>query len=128
MQVKIDAISKIDNENSYTYYFYQREFKIVLPIEYWSSKNDEDTYIRTLNALKVTIEKISIYLYFNNQFYSYIKIKTEDGRFYDINSSISNALNIKEILPEIPMYIEFDILNSQGIKVTKELLERSLLD
>ena len=127
MQVKISAITKINENDKCTYYFIQKEYKIVLPIEYKNTKNIyEDTYIRTLNALNVKIERISIYLYLNNKYYAYLRIKN-NNQSYDINTSIANALNILDRIPDTKVYADINVLKYQGIKITKELIEKSLM-
>ena len=127
MQVKISAITKINENDKCTYYFIQKEYKIVLPIEYKNTKNIyEDTYIRTLNALNVKIERISIYLYLNNKYYAYLRIKN-NNQSYDINTSIANALNILDKIPDTKVYADINVLKYQGIKITKELIEKSLM-
>ena len=127
MQVKISAITKINENDKCTYYFIQKEYKIVLPIEYKNTKNIyEDTYIRTLNALNVKIERISIYLYLNNKYYAYLRIKN-NNQSYDINTSIANALNILDKVPDTKVYADINVLKYQGIKITKELIEKSLM-
>jgi len=128
MQLKINAITKIIKGNKNTYYFIQKKKKIILPVEYTQTphSNAEDTYIRTLKALKVKIISINIYLFLDEKYYVYLNLSS-NGKKYEINTNITNAMNLMDYEPEIQVYIKKDILIQNGIKVTKELIEKSLM-
>lgn len=127
MQIKINVLTKVIDSKKTTFYFIYNKSKIILPIEISSirDKSIEDTYIRTLKALDVNIESIHIYLFLENVFYVYLRIKFKN-RHMDINTSIHNALYILENIPKTEVFIENEILINEGIRITKEIIERSL--
>jgi|GEM_PF-1697454 len=128
MLLKISLLAKIPKEDRITYYLIYKPMyennKAVLPIEIKSigKTNLEDTYIRTLRALNAEIQSINIYLYLEDLYYVYLKI-LYNGNQFDINTTIDNALNILEYCKDIDIYIEQDILEQEGIKITKDMLD-----
>jgi len=128
MQIKINVLTKIEDADKSTFYFIHNESKTVLPLEFNNLRDisTEDTYVRTLKALKVYIQSVNIYLYLEGIYYVYLKIPY-NGNTFDINTSLSNALCILNYLPETEVYIENEILQQEGIKITKEMLEQSNL-
>ena len=127
MQIKINALTKIVDKDTTKIYFLDNKSKIILPIEFPNlrDRSIEDTYIRTLRALDVVIESINIYLFLENNYYVYLRINFK-GNIMDINTSINNAMYIFEYNPNTNVYIEKEILINEGIKITKEILQKSL--
>ena len=128
MQLKISLLAKIPNEEKVTFYLLhkqpQKTCNIVLPIEVinMATTTLEDTYIRTLNALNAQIKSLNIYLYLEAIYYVYLNIEY-NGRHFDINTTIDNALNMLTYQPTIDIYIEKDILDQEGIKITERMLK-----
>jgi len=107
MQLKINVLTKVEESQKTTFYFIQQESKTILPIETERLLID-NTYMRTLNALKVVIESIHLYLYLEGIYYVYLRIKSPSNTF-DINTTIQNALGILECLRDTAIYVEKEI-------------------
>jgi len=120
MQLKINVLTKIEENRKTTFYFIQPESKIILPIDVGEIVID-NTYIRTLNAFEISIESIHVYLYLEGVYYVYLRIHGIQKSF-DINTTLQNALCILECVKTIDIYIETEILEHEGIKITKEML------
>lgn len=127
MKLKISLLTKILNENLMTFYLMYKSKEtgktLILPIEIPSmlNKEKEDTYIRTLKALECKIISLNIYLYLEGRYYVYLKIESKNNVF-DINTSIENALNILNNIPNLDIFIEEEIIVQEGINLDKEIL------
>jgi bifunctional DNase/RNase len=116
-----------------THYFLYKEGKIVVPVTTWQNHTANnyllepptyDTFNRTISCLGGKITSVKIYLFLAGTFYSYLVLEQNATR-YEINSSFQDALAIaRETLAEY--YINEEIIYEQGIRVTKDLIERSL--
>jgi len=128
MQLKLSVLTKIVKGCKTTFYFKHKESNTVLPLDILNIPpgEREDTYVRTLNAFGASIRSINIYLHLEEIYYVYLGIE-HNGRIFDINTSLRNALCILEYLHDIDISIEKEILCQEGIQVTKDMLEEHLV-
>ncbi len=130
----LTVIKNGDIEDSYTFYFFCKKLKVLLPIVISSIVNNEcknfenaniyNTYLRTLRALDAKIYGIRIYLYQNDVFYTYLCLYTSSNRF-EINCNISDALKLL-LQTGCPVFTTYKVLENGGIKVTKQLVSSAL--
>ena len=141
MLKNIYLLTIIPNPDRYTVYFLRKKELIILPVTIpykgvdiilstneMCKDHDPDlfnTTKRIIGSLGARITGIKIYMYKENTFYTYICIENR-GKEYDINSDFADAL-ILAIRCNTTILVEEKVLNECGIKVTKELLERSLI-
>ncbi|MFA6981601.1 MAG: bifunctional nuclease domain-containing protein [Patescibacteria group bacterium] len=85
-----------------------------------------NTFIRTLNAFGTKISSISLYQYTSNTFLAYIRIK-RDRETLDINSSFEDCL-VLAVSNDIKILIEERILLERGFFVSKEMVEKALIE
>lgn len=141
LKFKVKRVTTDENTQNTTVYLFNTKEKILLPIKmntYASSKillaNDKDghearphihnTVGRIIKALKGKVLGVLIYGYHNEIFYSYLQIK-HNGKKLEIDCKPSDAISIS-IRENVPIFVEKHIYTNAGIKVTKELLAKSL--
>ncbi len=128
------------NSNAYTVYLFEKEEKIVLPVnlakheirylfkkrghKFPLQQNIYDTTVRILLGLEAKVISVSIYKYQNQKFYAYLNI-IHSKNYLEISIKFSDSLKIANRF-EIPIFIRRDILLNEGIKVTKKLLKDAL--
>lgn len=130
MKLKISLLTKIIKEDYITFYLLYKDKQakninnIILPIEVPSLVENtmEDTYIRTLRTFEAKITSLNIYLYLEGKYYVYLKILYKN-KIFDINTNIENALNILHYQPQTDLFIEQNILDQEGISITKEMID-----
>lgn len=130
----LTVINNDENPTISTFYFFCKDLKILLPVTVtendkirftnFEKANIYNTYLRTLKALNAKIYGISIYLYRNNDFYTYLHLRTKSGR-YEINCNISDTLGIY-LHTKCPIFTTSKVLENGGIKVTKKLVASAL--
>jgi bifunctional DNase/RNase len=134
-QVKILTILK--SESRQTVYLFSKNKKIILPIyiencpqdrlreNLYTSPSPMDTAERAVNALGGKIVQISILEYRHDMFYAYLTLKREKCH-YEVFCSLYDCIHLA-ITKHCPVFVRKNILFKCGIKVTKELIERSLI-
>jgi bifunctional DNase/RNase len=128
---KIKYLTTINNTGFFTSYFFDKESKSVLPMETFKQASSptqpktSNTIRRILVASGINVQAIKIYLYKDDTFYTYITIKKDD-RCYDINAGFLDAVKIGQEF-NAPIYTTEKVIKDCGIKVTKELIEKSLV-
>jgi bifunctional DNase/RNase len=141
MLIKINLLAVIPNIDRYTAYFFQKEELIILPIEINENFADSllraghktesirpsvyDTIKRIVSSLEGKIDSVAIYLFKNDIYYSYISLERKRERI-EIDCGLRDALCLA-LYTNTDIYIEKKILKECGIKITKSLLERSLI-
>jgi uncharacterized protein len=129
-----------ESPNSSTLYLLNKKSKLLLPVEInkESAKaltlaqqniptprpHIHDTIRRLIASLNGKVAGITINMYRDGIFYSYIRVKN-GNKYYDIDSKATDAIAIA-IRSNAPIYIEDDVIQGVGIKITQELLDRSL--
>jgi len=83
-----------------------------------------NTAMRIAKALGADITAIIINRFEDEIFYAHIRLEKE-GKVYDIDSKPSDAISIA-LRSKSPIYIEEEVLKDAGIKITKDLIEKSL--
>lgn len=123
-----------------TVYLFNKEKCVLLPIKMSSfaannillakDANKEirphmhNTTIRLVRALGGKIKSIIINDCQNNIFYSYIRVVRKE-KVWDVDSKPSDSLAIALRL-NIPIFVKKSVYKKLGIKITKDLLERSI--
>lgn len=131
----------VENVSMYTVYLFNQENKILLPFQTskWSSESIllakqrvqlprphiHNTLIRLIYALDAKPKEVLVYKYLDNAFYAYLKLQTKDNLTLEIDIKISDAVALA-LRSAIPIYVKDDVCTKAGIKVTKDLLDRSL--
>jgi len=135
---KVDFLINIINGGGNIFYFYHKARKILLPLEaalnlssrirdsHPSQPSTQDTFKKTLFSLKAKIKYIKIYLYQEGNYYTYLSLLKNDS-YVDINSSFIDAMELMQTF-NIPVLVEKNILQECGFKVTKELIEKALVN
>lgn len=83
-----------------------------------------NTATRLVKATGGEITSIIINRFEGEIFYSLIRIE-KDGKIYDVDSKPSDAMAIA-IRNSLPIYVVKNVLRGAGIKITKDLIEKSL--
>jgi bifunctional DNase/RNase len=126
----------------YTAYFFAREEKIVLPIEFAQEEvtyllslsknkiarrqNIYETVIRIILGLGAEIESLSIYKYQDNEYYTYLNLKRE-GENLEVSLKFTDGLKIAK-RAGASIYVKEEILENEGIKVNRQILRDALRD
>lgn len=129
MLQKLKYLATIKDQQSLVSYFYCKEYKTFLPVNLkYDTKfpKSSDTIFRIINALKAKVVEIKIYREQEGFFYTYITLKLHGG-LYDISSNFEDAFELSTVA-KIPVYVEQTILQKNGIKVTKDMLEEILIN
>lgn len=78
---------------------------------------------RLIKALGANVKCIIINNCHNKIFYSYIRL-VKDGKTWDVDSKPSDSMAIA-LRSNAPIFVKKCVYEKAGIKITKELLERS---
>jgi len=124
-------------DSDHTIYLFNKEKKILLPIKINQNSVDalllarettpeprphiHNTAKRLINVLNGKVDRIIISGYNNEIYYSYIRIK-QGKKSFDIDARPTDAFAIA-IRTKAPIYVEQDIIDMVGVKVTAEMLE-----
>jgi uncharacterized protein len=139
-KVKIIIPSTL-NEGYYTLYLFNKQNKILLPIETnrWACESIviagggkrlarphvHNTAVRLVHCLGGLFNSVRIYKYRDGIFYAYIRISDGKGNCMDIDSKVTDAISIALLL-KIPIMVEDLVCKSAGIEITRDLIEKSL--
>lgn len=128
------------DEGFFTIYIFNEEGKIIIPIKTntWGcesvllSKQKKkqihphihDTLMRSVIALGGNVLCAMIYKVIDDAFYTYLRI-LKNNEILDINIRATDAISIA-LRCDKPILVSESVYKEVGIKVTKELLRRSL--
>lgn len=123
---ELKMLYRSKNEMTDVVYLYDKENKVVLPVE--DTEHSDDAYIYTIKCLIGLISKkdtcLEIYKCLDNKFYCYLNLKHRQGNirincptkfFTDMATNSEYKLLTKE-----------EILDEHGIKVTQEIIGECL--
>jgi bifunctional DNase/RNase len=138
---KIYLLAVVPNEINYTAYFFQKESLTILPVVISANSANSlllaqrieqtpppctcDTIKRLVLALGGKVTGILIYHYKNGIYYSYIRVE-KNGHCYDVDSELLDAVCLATVTKS-QILIDSRILIKCGIRITKNLLEKSLI-
>ena len=130
----------VDNTDSiiYTFYFYEKEDQIVVPIETsqdYANKflgihkqntnpNIYNTFFRLIKSLKLKIKDILIYKSSGGVLYTYLNINYEET-LLEINCNFWDALLLSKLFGT-KIFMNVEVLKTEGIKVTKKMIRDAL--
>ena len=143
---EIEFLTEVADKTQKTFYLFDREQKVLLPLESpvenptetgrenqcqsqppRSHNNTVSTY-RTLEmilkAVGARILQTKIYLHQEGIYYTYLMVE-QAGRLYEVNIPCTDAVEIAR-RNKLPIYVADEILQKQGIAITKELLQEAL--
>ncbi len=131
MYKPVKFITEVPYTDFSTFYLFCRSIKTLLPIEIENSKKKEipsiyNTVKRVLKGFNIGVSNIKIYHYYCDIFYAYLTLKKEAEEF-EFNVGIKDALEISREM-SVPIFVKDRILENYGIKITKDLLIKSLRD
>lgn len=128
------------DEGFFTVYIFNKDSKVIIPIKTnaWGcesvllSKQKKrqvhphihDTLVRSVIALGGQVVSAVIYKVIDEAFYTYLRI-LKDNEILDINVKATDAISIA-LSCDKPILVSENVYKKAGIKVTKELLRRSL--
>ena len=131
MYKPVKFITEVPYTDFSTLYLFCKSLKTLLPIEIIF--NNKTTTPSIYNSIKrilygcgIDIAHIKIYHCYCNNFYAYLTLRKE-GRDFDINIGIKDALEISKETA-VPIFVKDKILENYGIKITKDLIIKSLKD
>jgi len=139
MYIQVKLLAIVPTLETCTVYFFYHGQNIVLPMKIKNCylrfllKNIKnvspapdiyDTISRVISACNGYLQCVILYLYRDGIYYSYLRVGKGE-KVLDINCSFEDSL-VLSIALRVPFYINEDILQRQGFKITKELLKRSL--
>lgn len=123
-----------------TVYLFNKDKRILLPIKMTCSaaegiilakdKESEprphihNTATRLITALGARVDSVIINKCKSKIFYSHIRV-TRKGKVWDVDAKPSDSMAIAVRL-NVPIYVKKCVYQKAGIKVTRELLEKSL--
>ena len=134
---KVQYLSRTIYDNIPTHYFYHRKSKTLIPVKvenqgtsylfepHPSQPQAAETIKKLIYALDIKVECIKIYLFRDNYFYTYITVKGQHEEI-DINVSFADAIKLAS-LSDLPIFFEKSVIKECGFKVTKKMIEKSLL-
>lgn len=123
MLKEIKLLDVVYNSNLMTFYFIHKGSKVLLPVEAdleSSTLHIYDALRSILKLLKIELGCIKICLFRGNVFYSHLRIGV-NRKIHEVNINMLDALNIAKHL-SLPIYIEEEILQECGIKVSREII------
>lgn len=144
LEFKIKAIIVDPNKivANTTIYLFNKRNKILLPIimtnraaekiilarrnELEPRPHVHNTTERIIKALGGKIESIIINKCQGKVFYSYVRI-IRNKKEYDVDSKPSDSISIG-LRSNAPIFVKENVYKKTGIEITKELLDRSLVD
>ncbi len=83
-----------------------------------------DTLYRLLRCFDSEVQCIYIYKVLDDVFYAYLRL-VKNGHVLDLDIKVTDAISMSFRF-NVPIFIADDVVNRVGIKITKELLEKSL--
>jgi bifunctional DNase/RNase len=134
---KVQYLTHTVYNNIPTHYFYHKESKTLIPVKienqtvshllepHPSQPQTAETLKKLVFALGVRVQCIKIYLFQDNNFYTYISVKGKEQEV-DINMSFSDAIKLA-LLINSPILFEKTVIKECGFRVTKKMIEKSLL-
>ncbi len=142
IELTLAAIMPEDNGKNVhaTLYLFNKERAMLLPIKmpYYKAykvleatksieirPNFYLTICRLIKLFNAQIECILINEYLDEIFYSCLRIKTEDGSIYDIDSKPSDSIAIA-LKARVPILASYDVIQKAGVTITKEMLKNFL--
>lgn len=133
-------IPRDEKSDEYTVYLFNTEEKILLPLSTgrWASESIllakqgklqvrphvHDTFRRAVLSLGGEVVGVTIYKVIGDTFYAYLRISRGD-EIFDIDAKPTDAISMA-LRCGVPIYVNDYVCDVAGIKVTRELLERSL--
>jgi uncharacterized protein len=124
----------------YTLYLFSHINKILLPVKtnrwgcesillvkqkkQYARPHIYNTTLRSIKALGADVKCVFVYKVIEDIFYVYIRI-LRNNKFYDIDAKMSDALGIAALC-NAPVLVSSNVYEKVGIKVTPDLIERSL--
>lgn len=131
MYKSVKFITEVPYTDFSTLYLFCKSLKTLLPIEIvFNNKNTAPSIYnsirRILRGCGIGVSNIKIYHYYCNSFYAYLTLKKGDREF-EFNIGIKDALEISKEM-SVPIFVKDKILENCGIKITKDLLIKSLRD
>ncbi len=140
---KTDCVS----DQPYTVYLFNEEEKILLPVTTnrvaceqlllakqigdsvheifsFARPHVHDSLKRTVLALGGEVVCTVIYKVITDVYYTYLRI-SKNNELLDIDIKITDGLSMA-LRCSTPIYVANEVVDKEGIKVTRELLERSL--
>lgn len=130
----MQLLAEVADQENYTntLYLFSREdqtlLSVTLPKEKtpcdWRTPSPQDTLRRVLKAAGLVVTRVTIYLYLDSVYYTYISV-ANGNHVFEINCEASEALSLAQ-LEHAPICAEKEVLKEQGIAVTRELLEQAL--
>ena len=134
---KVQYLTHTIYGNIPTHYFYHKQSKTLIPVKienqtvshllepHPSQPQTAETLKKLVYALGVRVECIKIYLFQDNNFYTYLSVKGKEEEI-DISVSFSDAIKLA-LLINSPILFEKTIIKECGFKVTKKKIEKALL-
>jgi bifunctional DNase/RNase len=134
---EVQYLTQIMYEKIPTYYFYHKQSRRLITVkiegcnamrlyeQHPSQPPAAETIKKLVFALGVKIESIKVYLFQNNNYYTYVTVKTS-GDSVDINASFIDAIELAG-LADSPILFEKEIIKECGFKVTRRMIEKALL-
>lgn len=125
MYKSVKYLTKIENNVFSTHYFYEPNDQIILPIDVIPINTGLITNVeRVLIALNSNLFGIKISLCEKDKYYTYLSI-AKQKEIVDVLVEPSIACELANA-DNILICVEEHILKNEGIKVTKELIEKAL--
>lgn len=134
---EVEYLTQIIYEGTPTYYFFHKKSKTLIPVnvdsvnslrlcdKHPSQPDTAETYKKLILAMGVKVQSIKVYLYQNNNYYTYVSVKGT-GEEIDINASFIDAISLAKILGS-PILFAKDIIKNCGFRITKKMIEKALL-
>lgn len=133
MYKPVKFITNIPYKDFSTYYLFNKENKILIPIE--TDKNHYSKAVptvynsikRLVSALGYSFLCLKIYRLDQNIFYTYLSIYRSEklNDVMDLNIGFEDGIKISKE-NNIPIYINEEIIKRVGIVITKKLVEKAL--
>lgn len=130
------------DSRGYTAYFFAKEEKIVLPIDFPKEEvsflltseinklshkqNIYETTIRIILGLGAKIICLSVYKFQDDEFYAHLNL-LQNQENLEISLKFTDGLKIAK-KTKIPIYIKQEILEQEGIRVNRQILRDALRD
>jgi len=134
---EVHYLTHILYEQIPTYYFYHKQSRTLIPVkvenpnalrlyeQHPSQPPAAETFKKLTFALGVKIESVKVYLFQNNNYYTYVTVRAAED-VVDINTSFIDAISLAELVKS-PIFFEKGIIRECGFRVTKRMIEKALL-
>ena len=131
MYKPVKFITEVPYPDFSTLYLFCKPLKTLLPIEIEINTKSAAPSIynsikRIIRGCGMDVSNIKIYHYHSNNFYAYLTLKKE-GKDFEFNIAIKDGLEISKEM-SVPIFVKDEILENCGIKITRDLLIKSLRD